>query len=159
MTFHKAFWGDLRSAWTFKAASDHTLFWKQIQIGWKYSHVTQRVSDGTNVSNVLSGRGLQRTKKIWDWVNVLDDVKLVSMINKYFFYFYHVLLFAKSTLTKNMSFSFKCRGMQTRDGNELQKEPTYWKVGAEAGLMLGMPTGWCFSNCILQNSVHMRSLD
>lgn len=60
---HKALWGDLDSGQTFKAASDHALFWKQIQIGWKYSHVIQRVSEGTNAPNVLSGRGLQRTKK------------------------------------------------------------------------------------------------
>ena len=53
----------LDSGQTFQAASDHALFWKHIQIGWKYSHVTQKVSEGTNVPNVLTGRRLQRTKK------------------------------------------------------------------------------------------------
>lgn len=102
MTFHKAFWGDLDSGQTFKAASDHALFWKQIQIGWKYSHAIQRVSEEQMLQMFFLAEVLREPRKIWDWVNVLDGVKLVSMINKRLLYFYHVLPSAKSALTKNM---------------------------------------------------------
>lgn len=84
MTFHKVAWVDLDFAQTFKAASDHALFWKQIQIGWKYSHVTQKVSEGTNVPNVLTGRGLQRTKKNLGLGYVLDDTKLAWSVSVYY---------------------------------------------------------------------------
>lgn len=37
-----------------------------------------------------------------DWVKFLDDVKLVSMIDKCLLYFYNILLSSKSALTQNM---------------------------------------------------------
>lgn len=107
MTFHKAFWGDLDAGQTFKAASDHALFWKQIQIGWKYSHVIQRVSEEQMLQMFFLAEVFREPRKIWDWVYVLDDVKLVSMINKCLLYFYHALPSAKSALTKDMTIWFQ----------------------------------------------------
>lgn len=46
-------------------------------------------------------------RKIWDWVNVLDDTKLVSMISKCLLSFYHALPSAKPALTKSMRLWFQ----------------------------------------------------
>lgn len=65
------------------------------------------MSEGTNVPNVLTGRGLQRTKKNLGLGYVLDDTKLVSMISKCLLSFYHALLSAKPALTKSMRLWFQ----------------------------------------------------